>query len=157
MPKEVSLTDKIGSKAIKPNPALKPFGFLVGEWKTAGTHPFFPDADLQGHASYEWVESGAFLMIRSEIDHPKFPDGIAIIGSDDEAGTYYMIYFDERGVSRKYNVSIKDSEIKWWRNAPKLSQRFTVTIEKDKLVSRGEMSQNGGAWEKDLSLTYTRL
>jgi hypothetical protein len=153
VPKATSLNDKIGAKAIIPNPALKPFESLVGVWKTTGTHPYFPDAALQGRASFEWIEGGAFLMMRSEIDHPKFPDGIAIYGSDDEAGTYYMIYFDERGVSRKYDVSITDGQIKWWRDSPHLSQRFTMS----KMASRGEMSQDGGKWEKDLSLTYTRL
>jgi hypothetical protein len=151
------VADKIGGKAIKPNPALKPFEFLVGEWKTTGRHPFFPDADLKGRAVFEWISGGAFLQMHGEIDHPKFPDGITIFGSDDGAGKYYMIYFDERGVSRKYDVSIKDGQLKWWRNNPKLSQRFTLTVEKNKLVSRGEMSQDGGAWEDDLSLTYTRL
>jgi hypothetical protein len=94
-------------------------------------------------------------MMRSDIDHPKFPDGIAIFGSDDEAETYYMIYFDERGISRKYDASITKNQLKWWRDSDHLSQRFTMTIEKDKLTSTGEMSQNGGDWEKDLSLIYT--
>jgi hypothetical protein len=151
------MADKIGSKAIMHNPALKPFEVLVGEWKTTGTHPYFPDAALQGRVSFEWIEGGAFLMMRSEIDHPKFPDGMAIFGSDDEADTYYMIYFDERGVSRKYDVTITDGQLKWWRNSSHLSQRFTITIEKDKMASRGEMSRDDGKWEKDLSLTYTRI
>jgi hypothetical protein len=149
------MADKIGSGAIKRNPTLKLFEPLVGEWRTVGSHPYFPDAELNGRASFEWIEGGAFLMMRSDIDHPKFPDGIAIFGSDDEAETYYMIYFDERGISRKYDASITKNQLKWWRDSDHLSQRFTMTIEKDKLTSTGEMSQNGGDWEKDLSLIYT--
>jgi hypothetical protein len=151
------MADKIGAKAIMPNPALKPFEVLVGEWKTTGTHPYFPDTPLQGRVSFEWFEGGAFLIMRSEINHPKFPDGIGIFGSDDEEGTYHMIYFDERGVSRKYDASIEDGQLKWWRDDLHLSQRFTMTLEKDKMVSRGEMSRDGGNWEKDLSQTYIRL
>lgn len=151
------MTDKIGAKAMRPNPALKQFEFLVGEWKTTGTHPYFPDSELHGRVSCEWIEGGAFLLMRSEIDHPKFPDGIAIFGSDDEAQTYYMIYFDERGVSRKHDVSITDSQLKWWRDEPHFSQRYTIDITQDKLISSGEMSRDGGEWEKDLSLTYIRL
>jgi hypothetical protein len=151
------VADKIGAKAIKPNPALKPFKVLVGKWQTIGSHPYIQDIELRGRVSFEWIEGGAFLMMRSEVNHPKIPDGIAIFGSDDEASTFYMIYFDERDISRKYDVSIKDGELKWWRDSSHLSQRFTMTIEKDKIVSRGEMSQGGGNWEKDLSLTYTRL
>jgi hypothetical protein len=65
------MTDSTGNKAIQPNPALKPFEFLVGEWETIGTHPYFPDTELDGHATVEWIYGGAFMMIRSEIDHPE--------------------------------------------------------------------------------------
>ncbi len=150
------MTDKIGAKAIKQNPALKLFKPLIGEWQTTGTHPYFPDVTLHGRALFEWIEGGAFLRVRSQIDHPKFPDGVAIFGSDDEAGTYYQIYFDERGISRKYDVAITDNQIKWWRADAKFSQRFTIDIQKDRLVSTGEMSRDGGDWEKDLSLTFVR-
>lgn len=149
--------NKIGSKAIKPNPALKPFEVLVGEWRTVGSHPYFSGTELHGRVTVEWIEGGAFLLIRSEIDHPEFPDGIAIFGSDDNAGTYYQIYFDERGISRKYKVDISGSQLKWWRDDPHLSQRFTMTLEQDKLVSYGEMSRDDGEWEKDLSLIYERI
>jgi hypothetical protein len=150
------MTKAIGSKAQIPNPALKPLAPLIGEWQTTGTHPYFPDAKLHGQVVFEWIEGGAFLRMRSQIDHPKFPDGVAIFGSDDEAGTYYHIYFDERGISRKYDVAITDNQIQWWRDDAHFSQRFTITIEKDRLVSTGEMSRDGGDWEQDLSLTYVR-
>jgi hypothetical protein len=143
-----------GSKAIKPNPAFKPFEPLVGEWQTIGSHPYLGDQELHGRAVVEWIEGGAFLRIRSEVDHPEIPDGIEIIGSDDKAGTYYMLHFDERGISRKYDVSITDSQLKWWRDDAEFSQRFTMDIRPGKLVSSGEMSRAGGEWEQDLSLTY---
>jgi len=150
------MTDKPGAKALKPNPALKLFEPLVGEWHTTGSHPYFPEAELHGRVVFEWTLGGAFLLMRSEIDHPKFPDGVAIFGSDDEAGAYYQIYFDERGISRKYDVAVTDNQIKWWRDDAKFSQRFTMTIEKDRLTTSGEMSRDGGEWEQDLSLIYRR-
>src|SRR5215212_9741295 len=101
------MTDKIGSKAFKRNPALKPFESLVGEWQTSGQHPYFPDTELHGRVSITWLEGGAFLMMRSEIAHPEFPDGIVIIGSDDGAHDYFMLHFDERGISRKYDMELK--------------------------------------------------
>src|SRR6476620_11166891 len=109
------MTDTIGSKALKPNPALEPFEILIGEWNTIGSHPYMPDAQLHGRVVFEWIENGAFLMMHSEIDHPEFPDGVSIFGSDDEAGTFYQIYFDERGISRKYDVAVTEHQIKWWR------------------------------------------
>jgi hypothetical protein len=151
------MSKKIGVKALIPNPALKLFEVLIGEWQTTGTHPYLPDTELHGRATVEWIYGGAFLMLHAEIDHPEFPTGIEIIGSDDKAGTYYMLHFDERGVSRKYDVSITKNEMKWWRNDADFSQSFTMDIQSDKLVSQGEMCRNGGKWEKDLSLTYKKV
>src|SRR3712207_7426184 len=46
---------------------------------------------LRGHTSFAWLESGAFLMMRSEIDDPRFPSAIAILASDDSEGKCYML------------------------------------------------------------------
>lgn len=149
---------KIGSEALIPNEALKPFGVLIGEWQTTGSHPLVPGVMLHGRTSCEWIEGGAFLLMRSEIDEPNFPSGIVIIGSDDEAKKYFMLYFDERGVSRKYDVAITGNKLTWWRDDPSFSQRFILLINEDghTMTGTGEMSREGAAWEKDISLTFTR-
>ena len=146
-------------KASIPNPALKPLSVLIGDWTTVGTHSLIPDTTLHGRTSFEWLEGGAFLLMRSEIDEPSIPSGIAIFGSDDAIGAYFMLYFDERGVSRRYDVSLHNNTLKWWRNAPGLSQRYTYTIVDDgrTIIGRGELSKDGLSWEKDLDLTYTRV
>lgn len=146
------------SKAAKQNPALQPFDVLVGTWTTDGHHPAFPGTTLHGRTSFEWVENGAFLLMRSHIDHKDFPDGIAIFGSDDATGEFTMNYFDERGISRKYTCTMENDTWKWWRNDATFSQRFTVEISGDgsTMMSTGEMSREGKHWEKDLELTYTR-
>jgi len=153
------MTTKIGSEASKANPALQPFGVLVGEWQTTGSHPYLPGTTLHGRTSFDWLEGGAFVIMHSELDHPDFPAGVAIFGSDDGAKRYFMLYFDERGVSRKYDVAITSERLEWWRDDPSFSQRFNISFEAegDKLVSSGEMSRDGAAWEKDLSLMYARL
>lgn len=152
------MASKTGSKALISNPALKPLEVLVGDWQTSGSHPYLPNTTLLGRVSFEWLEGGAFLIMRSEIDNPKFPDGVEIFGSDDAAKEFFMLHFDERGTSRKYNVSMTGKQLKWWRDEPSFSQRVTITIEDDgnKMVSKGEMSRDGAAWEDDLSLTYER-
>lgn len=98
-------------------------------------------------------------MWQSEVDAAGFPAGIAIFGSDDATGEYFMLYFDERKVSRKYDVSIRGNIIKWWRNAPNFSQRYIWTIADDgnTIIGKGELSRDGATWEKDLDLTYTRV
>lgn len=146
------------NEAAKQNPALEPFRVLVGTWNAVGTHPMVPGKTFHGRATFEWIEGGAFLMMRSQIDEPEIPSGIAIYGTDDATGECSMIYFDERVVSRRYLASVEDGVWKQWRDAPDLSQRFTGTISADgrTIDGRGEMSRNGGAWEPDLQLTYTR-
>ena len=98
-------------------------------------------------------------MMRSEIDEPDIPSGIAIIGSDDATKEYFMLYFDERGVSRKYEVSLHDNVLKWWRNAPGFSQRYegTITDGNNTIIGKGELSKDGTSWEADLNLTYKRV
>jgi hypothetical protein len=68
------------------------------------------------------------------------------------------VYFDERGVSRRYETSLEDGEWRWWRDAAEFSQRFISAISDDgnTIVSTGEMSRESPAWEPDLELTYTR-
>lgn len=144
--------------ASRPNPALERLGFLVGKWRTTGKHPMVPGATLHGEVSFELIEGGAFIVMRSRMDDARFPAGIAIFGSDDGTGEYFMLYFDERGVSRKYDVGIDDHSWRWWRNAPELSQRFAVTVSADRrtMEGRGQLSRDGSTWEGDLDLTYTK-
>jgi hypothetical protein len=146
------------NEAQKPNPALEPLRALVGEWSTVGRHPYFPGKTFRGRTTFEWIEGGAFLMMRSEIDEPEIPSGIAIFGSDDVTKEFFMLYFDERGVSRKYDVVVGNKTITWSRSSAQFSQKMALTVSDDRatLVSKGEMSRNGGAWEPDLELTYTR-
>ena len=149
---------EIGSKAQIPNPALKPLEAIVGEWRTTGVHPLMPGTKVYGRTSFAWQDGGAFLVCRSEVDHPQFPSGIAIFGSDDEAKTWFITYFDLRGVSRKYDITLDPDGLTMHRETQKFSQRATFRIEAggDRMVSHGEMSRDGGAWEGDLSTTYER-
>ncbi len=73
-------------EASIPNPLLEPFGVSIGDWSTTGTHPMIPNTTLHGRARFEWLENGAYLMWRSEIDEPGIPSGLAIFGSDDTTG-----------------------------------------------------------------------
>jgi len=147
----------IGPAARVPNPALKPFEFLIGKWRTIGTHPMVPGKELPGRTCFAWHEGGAFLIMHSQVDEPKFPDGVAIIGSDDAAGTYAMVYFDERGKSRLIDVTVGDRTVTWRHDNPEFAQCLTIAADGDRLVSKGRMSQHGGPWEDDLSQTFGRI
>lgn len=149
----------IAARAQVANPALQPLAVLVGEWTVTGSHPMLPGRALRGRASFEWIEGGAFLLERSEMEDREVPSGLAIYGSDDAAGTLFMGYFDERGVSRRYDVTIAGRVMSWHRDDPRFRQRMSFTISEDgqRIDSRGEMSRDGGPWEGDLSLSFIRV
>jgi hypothetical protein len=123
-----------------------------------------PPADVRARAVFEWMPGGRFLVQRWEVSLPEAPDGIAIIGFDDERETYLQHYFDSRGVARVYEMSFGDGVWKLWRDAPdfsplSFSQRFTGTFsdDGDTIEGRWEISHDGSSWEHDFDLTYTRI
>jgi hypothetical protein len=141
-----------------PNPTLQPLSILVGEWDTVGTRPLLPDT-LQGPTAFEWLAGGAFLMMYSEIEEPGVPSAIAIFGSDEATEEFFMLSVDARGVSRKYEMSLRDNIWKLWRNGPDFSSRFTGTFDDsgDTIIGIWEILEDGSTWTRDLELTYTRV
>ena len=146
----------------KLNPALERLGVLGGEWELEITSmPFDPDpsAVVHGHVSFHWADAGAFLHEHSEIPNTEFPQSVAIIGPDDAAETYGMLYFDSRGVSRIYQMSLTGNTWKLWRDFPGFSQRFTGIISNDGSVitASWEKSTDGSTWEHDFDQRYTKV
>ncbi|MGC4043356.1 MAG: hypothetical protein QM758_06095 [Armatimonas sp.] len=148
----------LAHEASIPNPALQSLSVLIGEWATVGTHFLIPGTTFHGRTVFDWIEGGAFLRMRSEIEEAGIPSGITIFGTDDVLGQLFLLYFDERGVSRRYDASFEGNILKWWRNAPGLSQRYSHTLSDDgrTLLGKGEMSEDGTTWQRDLDLTYQR-
>jgi hypothetical protein len=153
------MSTPIGLEALIPNEALQPFAPFLGEWRTTGIHPLMPGTTFHGRTSFACHLGGAFVIMHSEIDEPEVPNGVAVIGSDDAAGTFTMVYFDERGVSRRYDVTVADRQLAWSRDDHKLAQRNVLTLDAtgDTMSGAGRMSRGGGAWEDDLALDYTRV
>ena len=96
--------------------------------------------------------------MRSETDEPEIPSGIAIISGDDSSDMLTMLYFDERGVARRYEVALRPDGFTWSRDTPEFSQRYRVSFAQDGRTMEGEgtMKKNGGDWEPDLRLSYVR-
>ncbi|WP_025414238.1 hypothetical protein [Gemmatirosa kalamazoonensis] len=142
-----------------PNARLAALAPLVGEWTTVGRHSMMPGVVLHGRTLFDWHEGGAFLRVRSEIAEPRIPTAIALVGSDDASDAFTMLYFDERGVSRRFEVAMDGAVVRWWRTAPGFSQRYTLTPapEGDTLRGVSELSRDDVTWEQDLELTYTRV
>jgi hypothetical protein len=143
------------------NPALERLGVLVGEWNIEITSMSFladKTAVVHGHTSFDWIEGGAFLIQHSEVPDSDFPSAVSIIGPDDSAEAYCMLYFDSRGVSRIYQMSLSADTWKLWRDFPGFSQHFTATFSDDHnvMTARWEISDDGSNWELDFEETYTR-
>jgi hypothetical protein len=143
---------------MKTNPALATLDRTVGAWTVTGSHPYLPGRTLRGRFTFERIEGGAFVRMRSTMEDAEIPDGVAIFGTDDGDGTCTMLYFDERGVARRYQVALADDGFTWSRDDATLAQRFRITIAADgrTMEAEGTMSRDGGAWEPDLRLSYAR-
>ena len=138
---------------------LKPF---IGEWDIEITSMSFREdlsAVERGHSSFAWLEGGAFLIQHSEISASDFPRSVAVMGPDEEAGTYRMLYHDSRGVSRIYRMTFSGGIWTLWRDFPGFSQRFHGTFAEDGkiITARWERSSDGSNWERDFDLTYTKV
>lgn len=131
---------------------------LVGEWSMEAVFPFDPPVTGRGRVSFEWLSEDSFLVQRWEVEHRDASDGIAIIGPEGSDGGYRQHYFDTRGVSRVYEMSLRDGVWKLWRDSPGFSQRFTGTFGDDGSTITGfwEKSGDGEAWEHDFDLAYTK-
>ena len=150
------------SMDLKTNPALEELGAFVGEWDTEITSMSFhpdPSARVHGHTSFQWLEGGAFLLQHSEVPNTEFPRSTAIMSPDETAGTYGMLYFDSRGVSRIYRMTLSGGIWTLWRDFPGFSQRFNANFSDDNntITAYWEKSSDGSNWERDFDITYTRV
>src|ERR1044072_4713164 len=95
---------------MKKNEQLSDLKFLIGEWRTAVYNASFlpdPSSKLYGTALFEWFEDQAFLIMRSGAEGNGPPKSIAVINRDEVTKQGQMLYYDERGVSRIYNMSFE--------------------------------------------------
>jgi hypothetical protein len=146
------------SKNIVRNPALLPLDVLSGEWAVELSEAAFlpdPNGEITMQVACEWIENGAFLVIRMPLDPP---DSLWLISRDDSSKDYTVLYFDSRKVSRIYQMSFHDNSWKMWRNSPKFSQRFEGILSGDgnSITARWEKSTDGETWKHDFTLRYRR-
>ena len=81
-----------------------------------------------------------------------------IIGLDDSTEIYSVLYHDERGVARVYQMSLDDDLWKLWRTTPDFSQRFEGRFSEDgqTITARWQISSDGATWSHDFALTYKK-
>jgi hypothetical protein len=143
----------------QPTSPLNQFAILVGEWTMVGSHPAF-SSEAHGLSSFTWLKDEALLLWHFDWDEPLPPNAISVIGHDDAVDTDVcsMLYADERGVARIYQISMDEGVWRMWRDSPSFSQRMTGTFSADgnTITWRGELSRDRSNWEQDLDVIYTR-
>ena len=139
--------------------ALQRLDALAGEWTTESGHPFEPDTRVTGRVSFEWLDGGFFLIGHSTVDHPDFPSALQVIGCDEAGERCSMHFFDSRGVSRVYEMSLHDGVWTMWRDDPDFAQRYKGTFSEDRSTIEGawERSIDGPALQHDFDLSYTKV
>jgi hypothetical protein len=111
---------------------------------------------VPGSITFEWLEGGHFLIMRSRNDHELFPDGISVIGAPEAGDGLVMEYFDSRGVRRTYGISLGDGVLRIWRDHPEFAQRFSATLAHDAFEGVWQLARTPGDWRDDLKMTYRR-
>jgi hypothetical protein len=143
----------------KPLDALQP---LIGEWGAEGRHVALPNTVVRGASVFEWWGDRTFLIHRSALDHPDFPDSISVIGATRPDGGLAQHYFDTRGVHRLFDMTFADGVWTLDRTAagPKdFDQRMTATISPDGNTITANWEVRDSATHEmrhDFSVIYTR-
>ena len=108
-----------------------------------------------GRTTFEWLEGKFFLTQRFVNEHPAAPSGVAIIGPGAEPETFSQHYYDSRGVTRVYQMTLDAGVWKLWREAPGFWQRYSGVISSDGGTIEGawEGSADGREWKHDFGLT----
>ena len=134
---------------------LAPFDVLIGSWSTEAKHRLVDEVVL-GSATFEWLEGGHFVVLRSRNNHQLFPDAISVIGRPESGEGLVMEYFDSRGVRRTYGVSLEDGVMRWWRNHPGFDQRSYAKLGPVTFELVHQLAETPGEWLDDLRSTYRR-
>lgn len=140
------------------NEALVKLEGLVGEWTlTMRNASFSEDPDFEGHgsATIGWLGE-AFLELRAS-----FGQGYGswhwVIGRSDAHEQLVLLYHDERGVLRVFDMTFTKGEWTLLRQDPDFHQRFAATVEPDRIAGRWEASEDAGkTWRTDFDLLFER-
>jgi hypothetical protein len=139
---------------------------LLGDWAASGEMDLGDrKLTITGRATLERI--GPFVVLRSTVQPPEFPDSISIIEGGDPGAPAPMHYFDERGVQRLYVTTLADD--RWtiwsgderWRESPGFRQRYVGALSpaRDRITGAWErgLGDAGDRWETDFRLDYERI
>ena len=118
-----------------------------------------PQRKIVGNVTFKWLGGGAALVMLQRREESRQPGAWWVFGRDDTTGEYKVLYSDDRGISRIYEMSFHNNIWKMWRDTSNFSQRFEGKVSKDMkaIDARWEKStDNRKTWEHDFNVKYER-
>lgn len=130
---------------------------MVGRWAVTMSDAWFlepPGAEAEGTATVEWLDE-AFLVLRSDVAGGG-PQTMTF-GRSDPQDAYYVLYHDDRGVCRLFDMTFDGRRWTLSREDSDMHQRWVGEVEPDRITGRWEASDDQGqTWRKDFDLTFVR-
>jgi hypothetical protein len=138
------------------NKALTALVPLIGEWEYTMYNAWFlesMDTKVKGFTTIERLQD-SLVVVRST-DADKKPSDIWVIGYSDPQEKYEMFYYDQRGVSRIFDMTFDGQKLVFNREDKDFYQRMTLEITREGLHSVAEASEDKGkTWRKDLEMDF---
>lgn len=139
------------------NEALERLETLVGSWGLILTNAWFLDSleeQHQGWATFERLDD-IYVVFRWAVGDT--PPSVCVIGYSDPREQYYMLYHDERGVARVFEMEFGDGRWSLLREDADFHQRFNARIDGDRITASWDASEDEGEnWRKDFDLLFER-
>jgi len=131
---------------------------FVGDWTLPITNQWWlddPSTVTTGSAQCEWL-GDSFVRLQAEI--AGLPAWHWVIGRNDARDQFIVLYHDERGVLRVFELTIDDDSWTMSRTDPDMHQRLLARVDGDRMIGQTDASEDQGAtWRKDFDLVFTRV
>jgi len=130
---------------------------LIGTWKVEGR---FVGGDeilpVKGTVTFRWIAKDALVVMRTRMGVA--PASVAVLGADDNQNSFTMLYSDDRGVVRRFDMTLTAHRWTMIRRQRGFSQRMVARIAGNgrSMKATWEKSADGRRWMRDFELTYTK-
>jgi hypothetical protein len=131
---------------------------FIGRWTLTITNQWWlddPTTVTTGTAVGEWM-GDSFIRLHAEIDG--IPSWEFVFGRNDARDQFVVLYHDERGVLRVFELTLDGDSWVMSRTDPDFHQRLLGRVEGDRIVGQADASEDEGAtWRKDFDLIFDRI
>jgi len=130
---------------------------FMGDWVVTITNMWWledPTTVTTGSAKCEWLGDS---FIRFEVEFDGEPTWEFMFGRSDAKDQFVVLYSDERGVQRVFELTIDDDTWMMSRADPDFHQRLLGRIEGNRMIGQTDASEDKGTtWRKDFDLIFER-